>query len=113
FLDLPEVIAMLASRRIRRSEIGGTCQIAGGFVLMHRRKSYDMTKMTFIICNGPMNIKNKQRNLPASARSALLAANGLGMRLAKASHPKPRLSLELWGQLSLANRLESRTDTLR
>src|SRR5437899_3983109 len=76
FLDLPEVIAMLASRRIRRSEIGGTCQIAGGFVLMHRRKSYDMPKMTFIICNGPMNIKNKQRNLPASARSALLAANG-------------------------------------
>src|SRR5207245_11664798 len=38
FLDLPEVIAMLASRRIRRSEIGGTCQIAGGF--MHRRKSH-------------------------------------------------------------------------
>jgi hypothetical protein len=35
-----------------------------------------MTKMTFIICNAQMNIKNKERNLPPSARSALLAANG-------------------------------------
>src|SRR5438034_8596255 len=76
FLDLPEVIAMLAPRRIRRSEIGGTRQIAGGFMRMHRRKPYDMTKMTFIICNAQMNIKNKERSLPASSRSALLAANG-------------------------------------